>query len=55
MSSLYGDDKLKSQQTYIVNNSNVDEIFNATNNYSFSDYINPGDILDFQGTIDKSH
>ena len=40
-------------KTYIVNNSNVDEIFNGTDN-TLSDFINPKDILDINGTIDKN-
>ena len=39
-------------RTYIVNNSNVGDIFNDNDN--LSDFIKPGDILDFQGTIDKN-
>ena len=40
-------------KTYIVNNSNVGEIFNGTDD-TLSDFINECDILDFQGTIDRN-
>ena len=41
-------------QTHIVNNSNIDEIFNGEN-HTLGDNINEGDTLDFNGTIDKNH
>lgn len=44
----------KDATTHIVNNDNVDEIFGGEK-YSLSDSIAEGDILDFQGTIDKNH
>ena len=44
----------KSASTHIVNNDNVDEIFNGEK-YTLGDSISEGDTLDFQGTIDKEH
>jgi hypothetical protein len=42
-------------KTHVVNQDNVDEIFNGTVKNGLSDSINEGDTLDFQGTIDKNH
>ena len=42
-------------KTHIVNQDNVDEIFNGTEKNGLNDSINEGDTLDFQGTIDKDH
>ena len=41
-------------KTYVVTQDNVDELFSGTN-YTLSNYIYDGDVLDFQGTIDKNH
>jgi hypothetical protein len=42
-------------KTHVVNQDNVDEIFNGTEKNGLNDSINEGDTLDFQGTIDKDH
>ncbi len=44
----------KTASSIVVNNDNVDQIFGGSG-YTFSDQVNEGDTLDFQGQIDKQH
>lgn len=53
LSSSVDNDRLRVPQTHTMNNSNVNEIFSGEND-TLADYINAGDTIDINGTIDKN-